>query len=101
MINHLTAARANGSLGKTLRSYVCPSFLLLNELGGAAHRQARGRFVVPAVAARYEVGSIVISTNRPFREWGKLFNVDNMLATVLIDRLMYHGERIVVQGESA
>ena len=42
----------------------------------------------------------MISTNRPFREWGKLFNVDNMLATVLIDRLMYHGERIVVQGDS-
>ncbi len=33
IINHLTAAQMNGSLGKTLRSYVRPSFLLLNELG--------------------------------------------------------------------
>ncbi len=33
------------------------------------------------VAARYECGSIVITTNRIFREWGKIFDVDNTLAT--------------------
>ena len=52
------------------------------------------------VAARYETGSIVLSTNRPFREWGVLFDVDNTLATALIDRLMHHGEGIVIQGDS-
>jgi DNA replication protein DnaC len=52
------------------------------------------------VAARYEVGPIVISTNHPFREWGKLFDVDNTLATALIERLMPHGEGIVIQGDS-
>jgi IstB-like ATP binding protein len=51
------------------------------------------------VAARYDVGSIVISTNRPFREWGKLFDADNTLATALIDRLMHHGEGIVIQAD--
>jgi DNA replication protein DnaC len=52
------------------------------------------------VNARYEVGAIVISTNRPFREWGQLFEVDNTLATALIDRLMHHREGIVIQGDS-
>jgi DNA replication protein DnaC len=52
------------------------------------------------VAARYESGSIVLTTNRPFREWGALFDVDNTLATALIDRLMHHGEAIVIQGTS-
>ena len=52
------------------------------------------------VAARYEIGSIVLTTNRPFREWGTLFDVDNTLATALIDRLMHHGEAIVIQGTS-
>ena len=45
-------------------------------------------------------GSIVIATNRPFREWGKLFDVDNTLATALINRLMHHGEGIIIQGDS-
>jgi DNA replication protein DnaC len=52
------------------------------------------------VAARYQVGSIVITTNRPVREWGKPFDVDNTLATALIDRQMHHGEGIVIQGDS-
>ena len=38
-----------------------------------------------------KLGSIVITTNRAFREWGKLFDVDNTLATALIDRLINHG----------
>ncbi len=100
MINHLTAAQLNGSLGKTLRTYVRPSLLLLDELGYLPFDKRGAVLLFQVVAARYEVGSIVISTNRPFREWGKLFDVDNTLATALIDRLMHHGEGIVIQGES-
>ena len=100
MINHLTAAQRNGSLGKTLRSYVRPSLLLLDELGYLPIDKHGADLLFQVVAARYEVGSIVITTNRPFREWGKLFDVDNTLATALIDRLMHHGEGIVIQGDS-
>jgi DNA replication protein DnaC len=52
------------------------------------------------VAARYECGSIVLTTNRIFREWGKIFDVDNTLATAMIDRLMHHGEAILIDGKS-
>ena len=52
------------------------------------------------VAARYESGSIVVTTNRKFRDWGKIFDVDNTLATAMIDRLMHHGEAIVIEGKS-
>jgi DNA replication protein DnaC len=55
----------------------------------------------PNVLHPYEIGSIVLSTNRPFREWGTLFDMDNTLATALIDRLMHHGEAIVIDGESS
>ena len=52
------------------------------------------------VAARYEFGSIVLTTNRRFRDWGKIFDVDNTLATAMIDRLMHHGEPYIIQGTS-
>ena len=90
----------NGSLGKTLRSYVSPSLLLLDELGYLPIDKHGADLLFQIVAARYEVGSIVITTNRPFREWGLIFDVDNTLATALIDRLMHHGEGIVIQGDS-
>ena len=42
----------------------------------------------------------MLTTNRAFREWGTLFDVDNTLATALIDRLMHHGEALVIKGDS-
>jgi hypothetical protein len=41
-----------------------------------------------------------ITTNRPFRDWGRIFDVDNTLATAMIDRLKHHGEAMVIQGSS-
>ena len=71
MINHLTAAQLNGSLGTTLRSYVRPSLLLLDELGYLPIDKRGADLLFQVVAARYEVGSIVISTNRPFGNGAK------------------------------
>jgi len=100
MINHLTTAQMNGLLGKALKSYVRPSLLLPDELGYLPIDKRRADLLFQVVTARYETGSIVLTTNRPFREWGALFDVDNTLATALIDRLMHHGEALLIQGPS-
>jgi DNA replication protein DnaC len=100
MINHLTTAQMNGLLGKTLKTYTRPSLLLLDELGYLPIDKRGADLLFQVVAARYETGSIVLTTNRAFREWGALFDVDNTLATALIDRLMHHGEALVIRGDS-
>ncbi len=100
MINQLTTAQINGLLGKALRTYTRPTLLLLDELGYLPIDKRGADLLFQVIAARYESGSIVLTTNRPFREWGALFDVDNTLATALIDRLMHHGEAIVIQGDS-
>jgi DNA replication protein DnaC len=100
LINHLTTAQINGLLGKALKGYVRRSLLLLDELGYLPIDKRGADLLFQVVAARYETGSIVLSTNRPFREWGVLFDVDNTLATALIDRLMHHGEALLIQGPS-
>jgi DNA replication protein DnaC len=69
MINHLTSAQINGLLGKTLRSYVRPSLLLLDELGYLPIDKRGADLLFQVVAARYEFGSIVLTTNRTFNEW--------------------------------
>ena len=100
LINHLTTAQINGLLGKALKGYVRPSLLLLDELGYLPIDKRGADLLFQVVAARYETGSIVLTTNRTFREWGTLFDVDNTLATALIDRLMHHGEALVIHGDS-
>lgn len=100
MLNGLTAAQINGTLAKALKTYTTPSLLLLDELGYLPIDKRGADLMFQVVAARYESGSIVITTNRAFRDWGKIFDVDNTLATAMIDRLMHHGEAVVIQGDS-
>jgi DNA replication protein DnaC len=100
MLNHLTTAQINGRLAKALKTYVRPQVLLLDELGYLPIDKRGADLLFQVVAARYETGSIVLTTNRTFREWGTLFDVDNTLATALIDRLMHHGEALVIKGDS-
>lgn len=100
MINTLTTAQINGTLDKALRQYTIPQILLLDELGYLPIDKRGADLLFQVVAARYECGSIVITTNRAFRDWGATFDVDNTLATAMIDRLMHHGEAIVIQGDS-
>jgi DNA replication protein DnaC len=100
MINLLTTAQINGTLEKALKAYVNPSLLLLDELGYLPIDKRGADLLFQVVAARYESGSIVLTTNRRFRDWGKIFDVDNTLATAMIDRLMHHGEAYVIDGES-
>jgi DNA replication protein DnaC len=100
MINVLTTAQINGTLEKTLRQYTTPQLLLLDELGYLPIDKRGADLLFQVVAARYECSSVVVSTNRAFRDWGAIFDVDNTLATAMIDRLMHHGEAIVIRGDS-
>ena len=63
MINHLTTAQMNGLLGKALKSYVRPSLLLLDELGYLPIDKRGADLLFQVVAARYETGSIVLTSN--------------------------------------
>ena len=100
MINVLTTAQINGTLEKKLKEYTRPELLLLDELGYLPIDKRGADLMFQVVAARYECGSIVLTTNRIFREWGKIFDVDNTLATAIIDRLMHHGQALVIDGDS-
>ena len=101
MINTLTTAQLKGTLEKTLKIYIRPALLLLDELGYLPIDRRGANLLFQVVAARDESGAIVLSTNRPFRDWGQTFDVDNTLATARIDRLMHHGEPILIQGDSS
>lgn len=100
MINVLTRAQINGTLEQKIKEYTRPELLLLDELGYLPVDKRGADLMFQVVAARYECGSIVITTNRAFRDWGKIFDVDNTLATAMIDRLMHHGEALLIKGPS-
>jgi DNA replication protein DnaC len=100
MINHLTAALADGSFVSKLKLYTRPRLLVVDELGYLPIDRKGADLVFQVVSNRYEQGSILLSTNRPFKQWGSLMNQDNTLASALIDRLGHHAEVVVIEGKS-
>jgi DNA replication protein DnaC len=100
MINTLTTAQINGTLAKALKQYTNPDLLLLDELGYLPVDKRGADLLFQVVADRYECGSIVVTTNRAFRDWGAIFDMDNTVATAIIDRLMHRGEAITIRGDS-
>jgi DNA replication protein DnaC len=51
------------------------------------------------VSARYERGSIILTSNKSFAEWGEVFS-DVIIATAILDRLLHHSHIVNIQGES-
>jgi DNA replication protein DnaC len=51
------------------------------------------------VSKRYERASIIITSNKPFEEWGKIFN-DDVVAAAILDRLLHHSHPFLIQGKS-
>jgi len=52
------------------------------------------------ISVRYEQGSIMLTSNRAFKEWPKMFNNDSTLTSAILDRLLHHAEIVVIEGKS-
>ncbi len=48
---------------------------------------------------RYERGSLIVTSNKSFADWGEVFN-DHVLATAILDRLLRHATTVNIKGES-
>ena len=74
--------------------------MLLLELGYLPIDKRGVDLMFQVVSARYESGSIVLTTDRAFNDRGKIIDVDNTLTTATIDRRMRHREALVIRGDS-
>src|SRR6266700_491008 len=55
--------------------------------------------VFQIIARRYEKGSVIITSNKTFSEWGQVFT-DEVLATAILDRFLHHCDVITINGPS-
>lgn len=100
VINDLAAAQKRGLLKRQLKRYLAPELLLLDELGYLPIDQHGADLLFQVISQRYERGSIVLTTNKPFKQWASVFNNDSTIASAVLDRLLHHAETIVIEGSS-
>jgi DNA replication protein DnaC len=99
VVNHLQAAQSDGTFLRRLRHYLVPDLLVLDELGYLPIDRHGADLLFQVISGRYERGSVVLTTNRAFKEWASVFN-DATVAAAVIDRLAHHSEVIVIEGKS-
>jgi len=100
VINTLSAAQATGQLKAGLNKYLKPALLILDELGYLPIDKHGADLLFQVISGRYEKGSIVITSNRVYKEWPKIFNNDATLTSAILDRLLHHADTIVIEGKS-
>jgi DNA replication protein DnaC len=100
VINDLQAAQKNGGLKRALKKYLRPALLVLDEVGYLPIDQKGADLLFQVISRRYERGSIVLTTNKPFKQWASIFNNDSTIASAVLDRLLHHAETVVIEGTS-
>lgn len=100
MLNDLAAQDGTTALHRRLRRYCHPKLLVADEVGYLAYDNRHADLLFEVVSRRYQDGkSMILTTNRPFREWNEVFPNAACVVT-LIDRLLHRAELIQIEGES-
>jgi DNA replication protein DnaC len=99
LVAALQSAHLEGSWSAKMRTYTGPSVLVIDELGYLPMDAASAHWVFQVVSRRYERGSIVLTSNRGFGDWGQVF-ADGVIASAILDRLLHHASVLNIKGQS-
>ena len=89
------SARGPGRLGEreSLACKIGPKSKLCTRTRGAD-------LLFQVISQRYERGSIILTSNKAFKQWPAIFNGDSTITSAVLDRLLHHAETILIEGSS-
>jgi DNA replication protein DnaC len=82
-----------------LRRYGRVALLGIDEVGYLSYDAHAADLLYEVVNRRYERGSLLLTTNRAFKDWNAVFPHATSIAT-LLDRLMHHADVTLLEGQS-
>ena len=99
LVQTLQQAKAELTLKKALERLARFQLLILDDIGYVKKSEQETSVLFELIAHRYEYGSLLITANQPFGDWGDLFP-DKIMAVAAIDRIVHHAMIIKIEGES-
>lgn len=99
LTNLLATAEVSNTLNKTIETLSKIDLLIIDELGYLSLNKETARLFFQLVSRRYEKTSIIITSNKPFEQWGDIFN-DDIVASAILDRLLHHSYPFLISGKS-
>jgi DNA replication protein DnaC len=76
-----------------------PKVLILDEMGYFPLDRPAAQFMFQLVSRRYLKGSIILTSNKSYGDWGDIF-ADQILATAILDRLLHVSTTLNIRGQS-
>src|SRR3984885_11920894 len=99
LVTDLGRAYREGRLDRRMRVYLAPKVLIIDEMGYLPLDDMGATIFFQLVSARYERGSIILTSNKSYGDWGSIFG-DPIITTAILDRLLHHSTTINIRGES-
>jgi len=99
LVNDLVAAQARNTLHRHLLAWSSPDLLLADELGYLSFDARGADLLYQVFNRRYQRAATVVTTNLPFKDWGKLFH-NSAAASAIADRLVHKGLLVRITGKS-
>jgi len=99
LVNDLGRAAREGKLDQRMRQFTRPKVLIVDEVGYLPLDPIGATIFFQLVSARYERGSIILTSNKSYTDWGAVFG-DQTIAAAILDRLLHHSTTINIRGES-
>lgn len=99
MLLDLGSQDSTRALERRLRYYAHPRLLCIDEIGYLSFDSRNADLLYQVICRRYEVKSVVLTTNLAFSEWPTIFPSATS-ATALIDRLIHHALILPIEGQS-
>lgn len=84
---------------RKLRGYANVGLLCIDEVGYLSFDDKAADLLYEVINRRYERKSVIVTTNRPFKEWNEVFPNATCIVT-LLDRLLHHADVTVIEGSS-
>lgn len=86
-------------LTQRLAALCKPKLLILDEMGYFPLDRLAAQFMFQLVSRRYQKGSIILTSNKSYGEWGDIF-ADHVLAAAILDRLLHCSTTVNIRGQS-
>lgn len=99
LLSSLERAKAQNKLEERRKNLSQPKLLILDEVGYVPLDRWGVTCLFQIVGHRYERGSVILTSNKSYGDWGTLFP-DPSIASAILDRLLQHSTTIVIKGPS-
>ena len=99
LIEDLILSVKEGTITQKLLAYSRLNLLIIDELGYMPITKEQANLLFQLISVRYERGSIILTSNYNFEDWGQIFQ-DNVVAAAIIDRIVHHAKIFFINGSS-